>query len=151
MGFVEPNIVVVHVGLWHCSFVNLFAPEGEDGHSIPEASIDVYQVKCLELFPSFFLLCCSWQPLLDEEGGALGKVLQVVVAKGAEEESPATTRTVGLTCTPLLCDRSCHSHSFLSLAFRLISRVRKVSVNTSLSLSTSLTLDGRVCSDSLGQ
>ena len=81
MGFVEPNIVATHIGFQYCSFVYLFTPEGEDGHSIPEASIDVYQVECLKLFPSFFLLCCSQQPLFDEEGGALGKVLWVVVAK----------------------------------------------------------------------
>ena len=81
MGFVEPNIVAAHIWFWHCSFVYLFPLKREDQHSIPEASTYVYQVKCFELFPSFFFLCCSWQPLLDEEGGALGNVLCVVVAK----------------------------------------------------------------------
>ena len=81
MSFVESNIVATHIRLWHCSLVYLFAPEGEDWHSIPEASIYVYQVECLKLFPSFLLLGCPRQPLFDEEGGALGKVLQVVVAK----------------------------------------------------------------------
>ena len=106
MCLVETNIVVTHIKLWHHSFVYLFAPEGEDGHSIPESSIDIHQVICLELFPSVLFLCCSWQPLLDEKGGTLGKVLGVVVPKGAEEESPTTTRMVGITCAPLLCDRA---------------------------------------------
>ena len=81
MSFVEPNIVATHIRLWHCLLVYLFTPEGEYGHSIPEATVYVYQVECLELFPGFFFLCCSRQPLFDEEGCALGKVLQVVVAK----------------------------------------------------------------------
>ena len=121
MYFVEPNIVVWHVGFWHWPLVHLFMPKREYGHSISETPIDVYQVECLELFPSFFFLCCSWQPLLDEKGGALGKVLWVVVAKWAEEESPATTRTVGVACTSFLCSRSCHNCLFLSFTFRLIS------------------------------
>ena len=64
---------------------------------------------------SFFLQATPWW-----EGGTLGKVLGVVVAQGTEKKGAATTRTAGVAGTPLLCDRSCHSRSFLSLAFCLI-------------------------------
>ena len=38
------------------SFVYLIPLEREDGHPIPEATIYIYQVEHLELFPCFFLL-----------------------------------------------------------------------------------------------
>ena len=57
MRFVMANVVMFHVWLRHGSFVDLFPPEGEDRHSIPEATVYVYQVKCFELFlPCLFLL-----------------------------------------------------------------------------------------------
>ena len=77
------------------------------------------------------------------------EVLGVLVVQGTEKKGPTATRTIGVACTLLLCSRSCHSHSFLIIAFASPHGVHKVSVNMSSS-SPSLTLDGSVSPASSG-
>ena len=81
MRLVQPDVVMFHIGLWHCTLVDLISPESEYWNSIPKATVDVYQIICPKLLAGLLLLGCSGQPLLDEECCALRKILGVLVAE----------------------------------------------------------------------
>ena len=81
VSLVQTDIIVVHIRLQHCTLVDLFMSESEDGDAVPKAAIDIYQIESLKLLSAVLLLCSAGEPLLDEKCCPLGKVLWVLVVE----------------------------------------------------------------------
>ena len=58
MCFIQPDVIMFHVGLQHHTLVDLIPPEGKDGDTVPQTSVDIYQIIRPKLLAGLLLLGC---------------------------------------------------------------------------------------------